>query len=707
MEFFRNAVPIFAAGYENEKNTQAVFCCPLPAASGLKLYVTGASFYKVYLGGRFLHYGPARAAKGCARVDEIDLQVGSSGGDMLAIEVVGYRCFSLTSVNQPSYICAEVRNAEGNVVAFTGRDFSCHMPNTHLQRVMRYSRQRQFSEVWDYREGILPYDKYAEVPVAELLFKLNYLPRRAPYPDYSEYRAGSIAGQGLYLVDENAKIKNAPYKEQEILGEWGGWQYDEIEFKPFWYIQRVNIQPSAPNTAFPVTLRAGEYAIVDLGHVEAGFLCPEFEALSDCDVILGYNENGSATEYPIPRMTAVNVIEYLVKGGESFARESFEPYTLRYAIIIVKSGEILLRGFSVKRMRHPVDNFRQLKTDDPTLAKIWEAACRTFSHNAVDIYMDCPSRERGGWLCDSYYTAQVEYFLTGETRVEDAFLENYVLRPLDCPEENAYGWVVPEGMLPMLYPADVIGSRFIPQWAMWYVLELEQYLNHRNPEACREFFRDTVLGLVNYFEKFENPDGLLEKLEGWNFIEWSAANKWGHDVNYPTNFLYSEMLECADKIFDLPHLSKKAAKIREKTIELSFDGSFFTDNAIRNESGALVNTGNRSEACQYYAIRFGHIDICAPKYATLCDAVYNIFGPGRTDALPDIEKANALMGIYLRMEILLGEKKYERLLDEIRGYFGYMAEQTGTLWEYTEPKGSLDHGFASFAGFAIAKALGA
>ena len=32
---------------------------------------------------------------------------------------------------------------------------------------------------------------------------------------------------------------------------------------------------------------------------------------------------------------------------------------------------------------------------------------------------------------------------------------------------------------------------------------------------------------------------------------------------------------------------------------------------------------------------------------------------------------------------------------EIKGYFGYMAEKTGTLWEKIDDYASMNHGFAS------------
>ena len=41
------------------------------------------------------------------------------------------------------------------------------------------------------------------------------------------------------------------------------------------------------------------------------------------------------------------------------------------------------------------------------------------------------------------------------------------------------------------------------------------------------------------------------------------------------------------------------------------------------------------------------------------------------------------------------------LEDNIKTFFGNMADLTGTLWEYKDGKGSRDHGFASYAAIAI------
>jgi alpha-L-rhamnosidase len=57
--------------------------------------------------------------------------------------------------------------------------------------------------------------------------------------------------------------------------------------------------------------------------------------------------------------------------------------------------------------------------------------------------------------------------------------------------------------------------------------------------------------------------------------------------------------------------------------------------------------------------------------------------------------AAPFIGNYLRLEILMNEGYWQEVLDNIRGYFLYMAERTGTLWEYATEDASCNHGFAS------------
>jgi hypothetical protein len=193
---------------------------------------------------------------------------------------------------------------------------------------------------------------------------------------------------------------------------------------------------------------------------------------------------------------------------------------------------------------------------------------------------------------------------------------------------------------------------------------------------------------------------LLERLPGWNFVEWSDANKWCRDVNYPTNFLYAEMLSCAARLYGDSELEARAERIRKKCESLAFNGTVFVDNAVRNADGELINTANVSEAGQYYAILFGRIDVSLPKYAGLLEYVKSGF-EGYEAEHGALCRINAFIGLYLRVKLLVQLSFVEPLYRTMIEHCLPMAEATGTLWEMKLDTGSLDHGFASYLATAL------
>ena len=216
----------------------------------------------------------------------------------------------------------------------------------------------------------------------------------------------------------------------------------------------------------------------------------------------------------------------------------------------------------------------------------------------------------------------------------------------------------------------------------------------------KEIFRPSVMGVLDFLARYENSDGLLEDLPSWNFVEWSDANSWTQNVNYPTNFLYAAVLSSVAKTFSLPEFLTRAENIRKKTAELSFNGEVFVDHAVRSADGTLENQKHISEACQYYAILYGGIDLDAPEYKKLKDYViddFKSFVPGENRFCPK----NAFIGLYLRMNVLINMRDCKLLAKNLETFCINMSRTTGTLWEYKDGKGSLDHGFASYVAIAI------
>ena len=514
---FQMAKPVFPAGKSGEMNVFAAFRACFKSCLQAELHLTAASFYRVFVNGRFAGFGPARTAGGFAREDILPLSGLTEDESIeLVIEVAGYHCRSLSTVRQPSFLMAEIRCGDW-VLACTGRDFEGYLPSCKLQKTERYSGQRHFSEVWDFRNGSsrVRSEECAELEILPL--PLTVLPRIAPYPVYRNISVPETASSGRLEPDESVPVRRDFYFFP-ITQYWGGFCREDIPFHPYEWIQQHRQVRQTGRQTLPITLSEAEYAILDLSRIETGFLTFSATVLREADVVIGFSEDASGDRLAFTDMHTHNVLEYLLPAGESAEVMSFEPYVLRYAIIAVRSGSIRIEAFGMKSYEHPAILSRVPATGNPALDVICESAVRTFAHNTLDIYMDCPSRERAGWLCDSYFTAQTEYALLGKTPTEQAFLENFRL----YRSQGEY----PDGVLPMCYPSDPQDSgKFIPQWTMWYILEVEQYLNLRNPEADREQFRQSIDGLLRFYRRYENADGLLEHLPSWNFVEWSVANE--------------------------------------------------------------------------------------------------------------------------------------------------------------------------------------
>lgn len=696
---FKKAKPIWVKDKSKEMNTYAVFRTVITAEEGATLHITGTAFYRIYANQTFVGAGPARTAYGYLREDEISLEPYMNNGSCeLVIEAVGYYCYSMATVKQPSCIIAEVRCDE-NVIAYSGYDFEGYQPDCKLQKVERYSVQRHFTEVWDYRNGNTITDaKYAsELEVLSESFHI--LDRVVPYPLYEQIHLKQAMTYGFFEYDETLPCDTWRYSWHEIPEWWGVYTCDEVQHQPFSWVQHQKQTVKERAVDLPLVLKAGEYVVLDFKRIETGFLCAHMKAAVDSDVVIAFAEYSEGEDFTFTNMNVHNVVEYLMSEGQEKDTQSFEPYTFRFVMLAVKEGEIQLDSLGVMTYMFDISHVKYLESGDHVLDSIYRAAVRTFAHNTLDIYMDCPSRERAGWLCDSYFTAKTEYALTGDTKVEDAFLENYRLFK---DVQN----VLPKGALPECYPADISpGGVFIPQWTMWYILEVEEYINKRGHIDKKEDFRESIYGLLDFYRRYENEDGLLERLPSWNFVEWSKANEWTMDVNYPTNFLYAQVLESIYLLYGDEECKKRCAQVRKVAVEQSFNGQYFLDHAVRDSEGVLQRQEHSSEACQYYAVLFGGVDIYSEKYQELKHMILHVFAPDRKGKMPEIMEFNMFIGAYLRMETLLQMEEYDLLLRDVKSLFGKMEEYTGTLWEYRQFRGSQDHGFASYALVIIEKCL--
>lgn len=691
---------IWAKAPLKEMNVQYTFQYALTPEEGTKIKLAASNLYRIFVGGKLIGYGPARAAHGYSRIDEYSLSPWAGKNVTVSVEVYSAQVNTYYIIEEDPFFAAEILC--GDEVIATAKDFTCYRMSERVQNVRRFTFQRAFNEIYHLNSD--PLDFFSgnagdRTPVETVDVPMNKLiSRNVHYPKLDALYGKMIESGKL---TEAKKAEKLFFESSDADGkEIRGFLASEIDEDSADEI--TNYKYTADSELKNGKIGEMEYRIFDFSRTLTGFFT--FTAKANCDTVLYITFDELSTEKdgytevnPLPN-NCVNVLKYTLKAGK-YHIISYEANSARFSCISVTEGEVDISDFGMVLYENPDSAEFKYDYHDDELNNIVAAAVNTFAQNAVDVLTDCPSRERAGWLCDAFFSSRAEYHFTGDNLVERNFLENYLLCP-QLPE-------LPEGMIPMCYPCDHKNGTYIPNWSMWYILEISEHVKRTGNREMADLAKDKIYGLVKFFEKYYNEYGLLENLDSWVFIEWSMCNTEHYikGLNYPSNMLWAYTLEVVAKLYNDPALAEKGAQMKEAIRRLAWNGTYFEDNAVRDENGKLQMTGHTTETAQYYAFYFGVAD--PDEYRDLLNLLLSTFGP-RRDAmtvLPEVHRSNVIVGFYLRLELLLRLGLKEMVIDDCRALFSRMAELTGTLWEHAGFGASLNHGFASFAAICIDEAM--
>lgn len=685
---------VWAEGQKNQMNRAFAFVLDLGKKQMGEICLSAASCYKVIADGKLMGFGPNRTAHGYARA-----AVYPFNAQYITVEVQSHFVPNFCWVKREPFFACVLKTESGK--EYFAEDFNCFALSDRVQKVRRYSFQRGFCETYINEKDrtalyfCKPQNAFPRVKTEKAELP-HLLPSETLNPALSEIFAEKVIDSGycktspeIAVYVDRTETLIGTVIEGFKRGEWQDFSTDEIS--------RITYLSGA---------KSGDYAYetLDFSRIVTGIVEVEIIAGNAGEVFFAFDEILSdeklKTIKPFRGGTA-NVFKWTVKKAGVYNLSAFEPYAFRYANVITSAG--VKANVKVRAYENPEAGKMLFECDDKKIEQIMEAARHTFAHNAVDLLTDCPSRERAGWLSDSFFSSVAERVFTGDNKVERAFLQNYILA-----DKSGH----PKGMIPRCYPADYYEEDgFIPNWSLWYILEIYKYFAQYGYDETVEKSRANVEGILNYFVDFENEFGVLEDLKGWIFVEWSAANNSDHinGINVPSNACYYASLLAAAKVYGIKGLKEKAEKVKDYLLKNAYVDGFFVDNLIRNEKGDIIPTENYTETCQYYMFFFK----CADKHThkELFDKMLNEYGKSDSSASggnpvkKQLTPSNMIYGVYMRLELLMREQKRVELLNECVRYFYDMTQKTGTLWENNTASASCDHGFASYVSRFIIYAL--
>ncbi len=186
--------------------------------------------------------------------------------------------------------------------------------------------------------------------------------------------------------------------------------------------------------------------------------------------------------------------------------ENYEYKAFRYVELL--SGEAEILSFEVLARHYPFDdNFCVLRSDDKTLVDIFNICKNAVKWGSQEGFLDCPTREKGQYLGDTFVIAHSQLILTGDNSLLRKAIDDFAKTSQIC-----------KGLMA------VSSASLMQEIADYSLLFGELLLLDYNFSGDKEFLKkyyDTAKNVILYFKQFENDPGLLCAVsEKSNLVDW-------------------------------------------------------------------------------------------------------------------------------------------------------------------------------------------
>ncbi|MBO4326985.1 MAG: hypothetical protein J5950_06915 [Clostridia bacterium] len=739
VKIFKEARPVFVRGYDGQGNFHAGFTCGfvmLHAGDNVKVRVTVGTFYRLYVNGAIAAHGPARTTEGFLRVDEIDVsRFVKDGGNVFAFEVVHYGepfgPYSNDVARVPAVLIAEITDGAGNVLSATNAGWKAIVLKQRIRHSERISHCRENAEnyildadytCWRTDPGM------CDAETEEIDCSLNIIKRGMALPDLTRCGGGRIVEFGAARIREDADFRKDWYCARtpeyfKVPMERPAYDYRRTEELPAPRGMRFKEENGANMRITGIGPDETAFVHYDLGKLYLGFISVKVNAASPCVLDIVHLESYSFFDTKNEVAGGANPLTRLHIPAGTTEFTCFEPACVRYIKFYVrpegdytwhgdepwkKNGkntpEIQIFAPEIIVFITPDTQLGSFQCSDDDVNRLYEAARRTLRLNTLDIFMDCPERERGGWLCDSLWTARAFKMMMGNADVEREFIRNF----LQTPPESMWHAFYPES-----YPGikgDFKACPGLLTWSFWLMVELGEYVARTGDFKFRDEYKARVEAFVRGTLELRGESGLLENMP-WLFIDWSLANEFCRPISTAANALYARMLIDLGELYGNDEWKRLGAEVRSilrKAIagsdEKPHDTDGFLPDGLEYKDGRLHARGNFSEAGQYTMIWAGLFTREEmPNY--IWRLVHTTGADREFECDTRLGKAGLFIGLCIRLDMLSRLGEYDVMFRELKAiYMPQLGEGPGTLWETQDVLNtSRCHGFSAHAGVLLTR----
>ena len=276
----------------------------------------------------------------------------------------------------------------------------------------------------------------------------------------------------------------------------------------------------AKKTSLTIPANTTVTLLLDQTFETNAYVTLNFNGGKDAGISLGYAEslyekgsNGrlKGNRNEIAGKEFVGRIDSLISSGssgQSFTTLNFRTFRYIRLIVQTKNDPLTIDDLYGTFTGYPFERTAAFNSNNVEIKQILDIGWRTARLNAWETYTDCPYYEQLQYIGDTRVQALISYYNTSDNR-----LARNALNQIDHSR-------LPEGITRSCYPSN--GIQIISPFSLWYICMLHDYWMYRGDN---DFIRSKLLGergILDFFSKYQQPDGSLKDTPYWAFVDWAG-----------------------------------------------------------------------------------------------------------------------------------------------------------------------------------------
>jgi hypothetical protein len=284
----------------------------------------------------------------------------------------------------------------------------------------------------------------------------------------------------------------------------------------------INAPATFPQEKTPLTIPANTIVtlLLDQTFETNAYVTLNFSGGKDAGISIGYAEtlfdkgsNGTSksNRNDVDGKDFIGRIDSLIADGsqgQSFTTLNFRTYRYIRLIVHTRDEPLVVDDLYGTFTGYPFLRTAAFNTDNAEIKQILDIGWRTARLNAWETYTDCPYYEQLQYIGDTRIQALISYFNTSDDR-----LARNALTLMDHSR-------IAEGVTRSCYPTK--GTQIISTFSLWYICMLHDYWMYRNDN---DFIKNKLVGeraVLDFFSKYQQPDGSLKDTPYWAFVDWAG-----------------------------------------------------------------------------------------------------------------------------------------------------------------------------------------